>query len=239
MGAHVDWPSMRGDESSTTTIPPWRHQSLWRIIGTRTVEGLSEQPRCEVKQLHDALLKKHAIECTMLMKEFEDMKAAGNGKNEEFEAKGKEWKQTIEEIFSLMKELTERTCGQKAKENFEEGQKEVVQSQESGTKIDGYREEQSISVSQTRGVKRKVEELQEIEEQSFSDSQRNKKEEGEGKIKKKKARRNGRQRLIEKVDDRKKRTRKCARKRRRNKGRCELSKEEEEQEVKTRRKLKS
>ena len=99
-GAHFDWPSMRGDETSTTTIPPWRHQSLWRIIGTRTVEGLSEQPRCEVKQLYEALLKKHVIECTMLMKEFEEMKAAGNGKNEEFEAKGKGWKQTMEEIFS-------------------------------------------------------------------------------------------------------------------------------------------
>ena len=89
---------------------------LWRITTTKTVEGLSEQPKCGVKQQFEALLKKHAIEYTKLMKEYEDMKAAGNEKNEEFEAKEKRWKKTIEEIFSLMKELTGRTSGQSGKE---------------------------------------------------------------------------------------------------------------------------
>ena len=50
-----------------------------------------------------------------LMKEYEDMKAAGNEKKEEFDAKEKGRKKTIEEIFSLVKELTGRASasGQK------------------------------------------------------------------------------------------------------------------------------
>ena len=44
--AHADWPKMSGDESSTTTMPPLRDHTLWRITTTRTVEGLSEQSRC-------------------------------------------------------------------------------------------------------------------------------------------------------------------------------------------------
>ena len=34
------------------------------------------------------------------MKEYKDWKAAGNGKKEDFEAKEKGWKETLEEIFS-------------------------------------------------------------------------------------------------------------------------------------------
>ena len=69
---------MSGDESSTTTIPTWRDQSLWRITTTKTVEGLmSEQPSRGVKQKfvsqYEALLKKnHAMEYTKLMKGYEE-----------------------------------------------------------------------------------------------------------------------------------------------------------------------
>ena len=66
--AHADWPKMSGDESFTTTMPPWRDHTLWRITTTRTVEGLSEQPRCGVMQQYEALLNKHAIEYTKLIK---------------------------------------------------------------------------------------------------------------------------------------------------------------------------
>ena len=83
-----------------------RNQSLWRITTTKTVERLSEQPKYRVKQQFEALLKKHAIEYTELVKEYENWKTAGNEKNEEFEANEKGWKETLEEIFSLVKELT-------------------------------------------------------------------------------------------------------------------------------------
>ena len=49
----------------------------------------------------------------------------------------------------------------------------------------------------------------------------------------------GRSKFTEKEEDRKKKTRNCARKRSRSKGRCELSEEREEKEVKIRRKLKA
>ena len=57
------------------------------------------------------------------MKEYEVMKAAGNGINEEFEAKERGWKKTIEEIFSLMTELTGNTSGQKVEKNSVEEQR--------------------------------------------------------------------------------------------------------------------
>ena len=84
--AHADWPNMSGDESFTTTMPPLRDHTLWRITTTRTVEGLSEQPRCGVMQQYEALLKKHAIEYTKLISEYVEMKGV---KSEEFEAKDK------------------------------------------------------------------------------------------------------------------------------------------------------
>ena len=99
-------------------------------------------------------------------------------------------KNMIEEIFSLMKELTGKTS-------------EVSQSQGIGTKIDGERKEQSSSVAQTLGIKTKFEE-EETQEEG--------------------------QTLTEKEEDRKKNTRKWARKRSRRKGRCE-SEERKEKEV--------
>ena len=68
----------------------------------------------------------------------EEMKAASNEKNEEFEERKKGWKKTIEEIFSLMKELTGNTGGQKVEENCEEEHKEALQSQGSGMKVDEW-----------------------------------------------------------------------------------------------------
>ena len=92
--AHADWSAYAdwSDDSFATPIPPWRNKSIWRITATKTVEGLmSEQPRSGVTQTlenqHEALLKKHAMEFSKLMKEFEEMKASGNGKNEECEEK--------------------------------------------------------------------------------------------------------------------------------------------------------
>ena len=113
---------------------------------------MSEQPSRGVKQKSasqdEALLKKHTMEFTKWMKYYEEMKASGNGKHEEYEAIEKGWRKTTEEILSLMKELTGRTSEQKVKENLGEGQKEVSQSQGSGKKIDEETEEQSISVSE-------------------------------------------------------------------------------------------
>ena len=43
--------------------------------------------------------------------------------------KKKGWKNMIEEMFSLTKELTGNTSGQKVEKNFEEALKEVSQSQ--------------------------------------------------------------------------------------------------------------
>ena len=51
--------------------------------------------------------------------------------------------------------------------NSEEALKEDSQSQGLGTKIDGERKEQSSSLAQTFGIKRKVEELEETQEQPF------------------------------------------------------------------------
>ena len=62
-------------KTAASILPPWRDQSLWRITTTKTVEGLSGQPKCGAKQQYEDLLKKHAIEYTKLMKEYEDMKA--------------------------------------------------------------------------------------------------------------------------------------------------------------------
>ena len=74
-----------------------------------------------------------------------------------------------------MKELTRKTSGQKVENNFEEALKEVSQSQGIGTKIDGERKEQRSSVAQkTLGIKRKVEQLQETQEQPFVERARRK-----------------------------------------------------------------
>ena len=74
------------------------------------------------------------------MKEYEDMKAAGKKKNEEFE----------EEIFSLVKELTEKPVEKSA----EEGQKEGSLPRGSETMSDAGREKQTISVAQMLGTKK-------------------------------------------------------------------------------------
>ena len=99
-----------------------------------------------------------------------------------------------------MKELIGRTS-EKSERKIGGGTKEVSQSQGSGKKIDEETEEQSTSVSHSLGIKRKVEELQETVEQSFSDSHRSKKGEREEMIKKKKARRTEGRRLTEKEDE--------------------------------------
>ena len=47
--AHADWPNVSGDESSTTPIPPWRNQSIWRITTTKTVEGQDAESSSSTK----------------------------------------------------------------------------------------------------------------------------------------------------------------------------------------------
>ena len=45
------------------------------------------------------------MEYTKLMEKYEEMKASENGTNEEDDTKEKGWKNKIEEILSLMKEI--------------------------------------------------------------------------------------------------------------------------------------
>ena len=158
---HAVWPNMSGDESSTTTMPPWRDQSPWWITTTRTVEGLSAQQRCGVMQQYEALLKKHAIEYTKLIKEYVEMKGV---KSEEFEAKAKEWKNMIEEIFSLMKELTGKNSGKIIRKRH---YKKFHSLMELGRRSMGKEGNKAALSLRPLGIKRKVEELQETQEQLF------------------------------------------------------------------------
>ena len=59
------------------------------------------------------------MEFSKLMKECEETKASGNGKNEEYEEKEKRWKKTIEEIFPLVKEMAGNTVKHKEEESSE------------------------------------------------------------------------------------------------------------------------
>ena len=76
-------------------LPPWRDRSFCGITTTKTFEGLLGQANCGPQKQHKALLKKHAIECTKLMKEYEywkakeqeDIKSAGVEKKTEFKTK--------------------------------------------------------------------------------------------------------------------------------------------------------
>ena len=99
--AHTDWSNPSGDESAASTVPHWRNQSLWRITTTKTVEGLSDQPKCGVKQQYEALLETHAIEYTKLMKEYEDWKAACNEKCVELVQKREDGRRRLKISFLL------------------------------------------------------------------------------------------------------------------------------------------
>ena len=63
--AHADWPNL-SEDPSTTTIPPWRDKSLWRITTTWLLGLMSEQPSRGVEQnfegIYEALSRKHAME---------------------------------------------------------------------------------------------------------------------------------------------------------------------------------
>ena len=160
--AHADWPKMSGDESSTTTMPPLRDHTLWRITTTRTVEGLSEQPRCGAaiwSSTEAACHRVHKVDKIICRDEGrEEWRIWGKGKRMEEYDRG--------DLFSH--ERIDRNSGQKVENNFEEALKEVSQSQGIGTKIGLERKEQSSSVAQkTPGIKRKVEQLQETQEQPF------------------------------------------------------------------------
>ena len=67
-------------------------------------EELSSGAKQMIEGLYDSLTKKHAMECAKVMKEHEEIKGSANDTNEEDGAKDQEWKNKIEEIFSLMKE---------------------------------------------------------------------------------------------------------------------------------------
>ena len=228
--AHADWPCPLGEDPSASSIPPWRDQSLWRITTTKTVEGLPVQPRCRIKQQYEALLRRHAIEYTKLMKEYEEMKASGNEKNEKFEAREKGWQKTIEEVLSLVKEMngTANDSGQKRRKEY------------------GRRAKRGFAISRKWGKRL-----------SRTDAWTQKKEwrgprnqgaalpwlpiewkgrEGRKGYEEEKKRKED-QSLEE--EDRKKEKKACkyARKRSRSQGRCELSEEREGKEVKIGRKM--
>ena len=128
--------------------------------------GTGTTAKYGVKQQYEALLKKHAIEYTKLMKDFEDWKAAGNEKNEEFEAKERGWKKTLEEIFSFVKELTGKASasGQKIENNAEEVTSKRTKHL---CRTDAW-------------IQRKEWKVQEFEEQPFPDCKSDEKEEKEG-----------------------------------------------------------
>ena len=112
-------------------LPPSKDRSLWRVTTTKTFEVLSGQPKYRydahgAQQRYEALLKKHAIEYTKLMTEFEewttkeqeDMKSAGAEKKTEPELKEKDRKDMLEQIiFNLAKEMAGR-----AEEKRKEGE---------------------------------------------------------------------------------------------------------------------
>ena len=146
--AHADCPCPHGEDPCASSIPPWSDPSLWQVTTTKTVEGLPVQPGCGVKQQYEALLRSHAIEYTKLMKEYEEMKASGNEKNEKFEAREKGWQKTIEAVLSLVKEMkgSADDSGQKEENSIEGGQKEASQFKGSGA---------SVSVEQMFELKKK------------------------------------------------------------------------------------
>ena len=124
--AHADWSNQSGEDSAvSTTIPPWRNQSHWRITTTQTVEGLAGQPKYGVQQQYESLREKHATEYTKLVEEYEYWKVAGNEKKEDFEAREKGWKGTLEELLSLVKDVHGNASanGQQHGKRAEEGQK--------------------------------------------------------------------------------------------------------------------
>ena len=64
------------------------------------------------------------------MKEFKYIKASGKGKNEEYDAKEKGWNKTIEDIFSLVKEMAGRTPYSKRRRKAPRPQELVSHGQE-------------------------------------------------------------------------------------------------------------
>ena len=79
----------------------------------KTVEGpLVTEPAYESKKAEDDFLtKKHAMECAKLLKEFKEVKErdleSKNGTKMEAVGKDQNWKNKIEEILTLMEEMTE------------------------------------------------------------------------------------------------------------------------------------
>ena len=117
LGAKPKWtaqpPSIQpcpncGDPS----LPPWRDKSLWRITTTKTREGLlSEKQSRGSKKKTDELcemMKKHTKEHAEVLLEYEEGKQRKSGieTREIVEDKDQEWKLKIEEILTLMKEMT-------------------------------------------------------------------------------------------------------------------------------------
>ena len=204
--AHAELSNPSGEESAASILPSWRDQSLWRITTTKTVERLSGEPKCGVKQHYEAFLKKHAIEYTKLMREYDDMKAkehedmklAGAEKKTEFEQKESEWKEMIEQIiFNLVMEMTGRASGsgQKDGKSAEERQKEE--------KASAPKEDQGKFIAQLLDFSRNGAKVQETEEQPFPDCKYEEMEDGEA-PKKEKVKRKDDQGLNDKEEGEKK-----------------------------------
>ena len=115
LGAKPKWtaqpPSIRpcpncGDPS----LPPWREKSLWRITTTKTTGQLSEKQFRGSKKKTDELceMMKHAKEYAEVLQEYEEGKQREFGieTSEIVEEKDQEWTLKIDEIHTLMREMT-------------------------------------------------------------------------------------------------------------------------------------
>ena len=203
-------------KSAASILPPWRDQSPWRITTTKTVEGLSGQPKygakqhCEgllkkhaheydklmregAQQHYEALLKKHAIEYTKLMKEYEDrkakeqeMKPTGAEKKAEFDEKENDWKEMVEEIIF---NLAKVMAGRARGSGPKDGKS--VEERQKEEEASAPKEDQGKFIAQLLDFSRKRAKTQETAEQPFPDCKWEEMEDGEGTKKKKAKRKDG------------------------------------------------
>ena len=138
--------------------------SLWPITTTKTVEELSE-PRSGAKQQYEALLKKHAIEYTMLMNEYDEMKRVKT----EFETMEKDGEGSLRRCLPSCSRWRSEQVFTIVEKNHEEPSDEKSQSHGSTMKVDEREGEQNTSVEQTLGIQTSLEDLREEEEQPFPD----------------------------------------------------------------------
>ena len=112
------------------------------------------------------------MEYAKLLKEFEVMKGSENDTNEEGEGRGHEWRNKMEEIPSLMKEMIGRSAEQKLKGSPEAAEHDVSQSQRRKKKTDEDQETVEHDLCGRHRSKKKNEEGPENEEKSKKKKER-------------------------------------------------------------------